>query len=468
MTRDSYPVALTMLLLLPVSVPAAGLDDPFATQAMVAPSPSDAGFCGGSFEDRELTLADVVEVSLCNNPRTRAAWASARSFAAQLGASQSSLLPALSLRGSASHDATTSTPVHTVTNRQNASLSLNYLLFDFGGRRSGIDNARELLAAANASSDATVQRVFLDAAQAYFSLMSARAGVEASRASEASARESLDAAEARYEAGVATPADRLQAKTAFSQTVLTRVRAEGSYANALGAMANAMGVEPTTRLSFATPAAARPDTDLEDDVGGLISEAQQQRPDLAAAEARIRAAEAAIASSRATGMPQLTLDAVASAGHSAFAGGGSTGTRDGSIALNLNFPVFSGFDTSYRTRAAEAELENSIASRDQLARDIALQVWQAYQSLRTEGQSLRTAEDLLASARESEALNRGRYREGVGTILDLLSAQSAMANARQQHVTALFNWHTARFALAQALGALDLTVLQEQRLRPEQ
>jgi len=454
---------MVLLMQIVTQASASGLDDPFSTSARVIGSPEDSGICDIKITGRELNLADVVQFSLCNNPQTRAAWASARSAAAQLGASESLRLPTLSVQGAASHGASVAGSAHSVSNQQSASLSLGYLLYDFGGREAGIDNALELLAAANASGNAALQTVFLNAAQAYFSLMSARANVEASRTSEASARESLAAAVARYQAGSATPADRLQAKTSLAQATLARVSAEGTMYNAMGTLANAMGVSPTLVLSFAELAQARPDIELEDNVGRLIAEAQQQRPELLAAEARVRAAAAGVASARASGMPQLTLNAVASDGRSTAAGGGYANSKNASIALNLTFPIFTGFKTSYQTRAAEAQMESSIASRDQLAQQVTLQVWQAYHNLKTDAQALRTSEDLLASARESEEMSLGRYRAGVGNILDLLTAQSAMASARQQHVAALFTWHSARFSLAQAIGALDLTTLQKIR-----
>lgn len=456
---------LPVLLLASHALPAmaGGLNDPFSTARRMAPSPADAGICDIGIKGKKLSLSDVIQYSLCNNPQTRAAWASVRSAAAQLGVSESSLLPSLTVQGSVMHGGTRTAGTTTISNQQSATLSLSYLLYDFGGRKAGIDNALELLAAANASGNSTLQTVFLNAAQAYFSLMSARASVAASLASEKSARESLAAAEARYEAGTATPADRLQAKTALAQATLTRVSAEGTMYNALGTLANAMGVSPTVKLDFAEPVQAQPDIALEKDVGELIAEAEKQRPDLAAADAQVRAAKASIASAQATGMPQLTVDASASDSSTALSGSSYTPTGSSSVSLNLSFPLFTGFNTTYQTLAAEAQMQNSIANRDQLAQQIMLQVWQAYQNLKTDGQALRTSEDLLASAKESEALNLGRYREGVGNILDLLTAQSALASARQQHVSALYTWHAARFALAQAIGTLDLTTLQKIR-----
>lgn len=453
-------VAITLLWLISPAY-AGGLDDPFDTRDALHPSAQDIGSCRVTAEGRALTLADVVQISLCNNPQTRAVWASTRVRAAQLGASQASLLPSLSIQGSAGHGAGVAAGTHSVSNSQSASLSVSYLLYDFGGREAAISNARELLTAANASGDATLQSVFLSAVQAYFSLISAKAAVQANLASEKSAAEGLEAAETRYKVGAATPADRLQAKTALSQAKLTRIQAEGAMQSALGTLSNVMGFDPTTILTFAAPPTARPEIQLEDDVGKLIEAAQAQRPDLVAAEAQVRAAESSIELTRASGRPSLTLNGSSSQGRSAVAGAGYASTRNHTVSLNLNFPLFTGFSTSYQLRAAEAQLENSLASRDQLARQVSLQVWQAYQNLRTQGQALRTADDLLASATESEALSLGRYRAGIVSIIDLLTAQSALAGARQQHVAALYNWHAARFSLAQAIGALDLSALQQ-------
>ena len=66
-----------------------------------------------------------------------------------------------------------------------------------------------------------------------------------------------------------------------------------------------------------------------------------------------------------------------------------------------------------------------------------------------------TSRDLVASATQSEAVARERYREGVGTIVDLLIAQSALANARAQAVDTRWQWRTALAQLAHDVGVLN-------------
>jgi len=81
-------------------------------------------------------------------------------------------------------------------------------------------------------------------------------------------------------------------------------------------------------------------------------------------------------------------------------------------------------------------------------------VWTSYYNLKTASQQVKTARELFASARQSEEVAVGRYKAGVGSILDLLTAQTAFANARAQEVQARANWFLAMAQLAHDTGAL--------------
>jgi outer membrane protein len=89
-----------------------------------------------------------------------------------------------------------------------------------------------------------------------------------------------------------------------------------------------------------------------------------------------------------------------------------------------------------------------------------LDVWRAYQSLRTANQSIAAAKTFVSSAEESARVALGRYKAGVGNILDTLNAQSALATARQQKIQADLNWNIARATLAQSIGVLDNAMIQ--------
>jgi outer membrane protein len=83
-----------------------------------------------------------------------------------------------------------------------------------------------------------------------------------------------------------------------------------------------------------------------------------------------------------------------------------------------------------------------------------LEVWKSNQALRTEAENLKSIDILLRSARQSFEVAKGRYKAGVGNILELLKAQSDLAGAQQQRILSLTNWQTARLRLAASLGRL--------------
>jgi outer membrane protein TolC len=98
-------------------------------------------------------------------------------------------------------------------------------------------------------------------------------------------------------------------------------------------------------------------------------------------------------------------------------------------------------------KAAEADAES-------LEQQVILQVWSSYQAVKTAEKRVGSAQDLLAAALRSAEVAEGRYKAGVGSILDLLTAQSALANARAQDVQARATWLLAISALAHDTGTL--------------
>ncbi|MCX8145558.1 MAG: TolC family protein [Azovibrio sp.] len=430
--------------------------DPFRLESQVPPprplaaATSVDAPCPPPRQDRALTLADVVDEALCHNPQTREAWANARAQAGLVGVAQAAYLPSLDASLGIARRHQDSGGRRDTLRQETASLNFAYLLYDFGARAANLESSRQLLAALLASADATRQRVFLDTLQAYYQAHASAAAVEAARESEQAARESFHAAEARYQAGTATPADKLQAQTAFSQATLARIKAEGSWRNALGTLAHAMGREAHAPLTLAPIDANFSAPQFERDLRALVDEAKAHRPDLQAAEARYRAAQSDLAAARAATRPSLSLGITP-----AYQTLDGTTSKTGSLGLTLNIPIFTGFADSYRIRAAEARLDTSAAQRDQVAQQVALDVWQSYQNLLTATQALSSTADLLASAQAAERVALGRYKAGVGNILDVLNAQSALANARLQRVQAAFDWHVARASLAQAIGQMD-------------
>lgn len=408
----------------------------------------------------QLSLEETITRILCHDPQTRLAWANAKAQAAQVGISRAAYLPRLDgrLDGSRNRNEQQGQYASTDGHRQRtgASLSLSWVLLDFGRRSAALQNARQLLRAANASQDATLQNTFAMAAQAYNDALAAQRNLAASHLVAELAAQNLEAADAKYKAGAAALSDRLQAQTALSQARLREVRDSGTLHQALGAIALRMGLPPETPLKLAGGLTPLPDIGFVKAVDELLDEARRQHPVLLAAQARLKAAEASVEESRTAGRPSLSLTANLARNRidQSQIYNGDYRERDRSIGLQLDIPLFDGFSRSYQVRNALARVESRRAELADTEQQVSLDVWSNYQTLSIETRSLARTSELVEQSRHALEVVQGRYRSGVGSMIELLNALTAYASAEELHTQALGNWQSSRLRLAAGLGRL--------------
>lgn len=419
--------------------------------------------CRAVAESAELGLLDVVELALCGNPQTREVWAGARYQQALLGVSRAAYHPALNGTAGVTRSGSDRANVTSPVDSKSAALTLSYLIYDFGARGASLENARQLLAAASATQDNTVQALFLSAVQAYYQVQAAQAALASAKEAERAAQESLKAATLRYTVGSAAPADKLQAQTAYAQATLNRIQAAGTLRSAQGNLANVIGRDANRPVNIISTGALALPNEFERSVDELIAAARARRPDLRAAEAQLNAAQANVEAARMTDMPSLAFGATATNSRGDLLSPGNSYD----LSLKLSVPLYSGYAATNRVYAAQAQAESRLAQRDRLHNQVALEVWNAYQNLLTATQSLRTTVALVNSAEQSAHVAAARYQAGMGSMLDVLVAQSTMAGARQQRVQAAYNWNIYRATLAQSMGSLDIALLSRQGASPD-
>jgi len=420
-------------------------------EGYIDPSSSDP--CAKKAYDKPLSLVDVTEAALCHNPQTREVYASAKVQAAQVGVARSLFFPSVTDTISTSENKTRTTNYSNVTNKIVAS----YLLYDFGSRDATLENANQLLRAASATQNATVQNVLLSAVNAFYQVHANKAILNASIETERLYQESFKSAEAKYIAGVATPADKLQAQTSFANATLTKIKNEGILKVAYGNLANIMGVPASMRLEIADAKLDAIPEMVDQDIEALIEQARLQRPDLVASEAQLKASLAKIEIAKADSKPTVSVNLSNTRSDDSNAAFSS----NSAIGLSVSIPLFAGYKPSYLIRSAEATAELNASQRDQLKLQVSLDVWTAYQNLKTANESIAASNVLVLSAEESSRVALGRYKEGVGNIIDTLNAQSALANAKQQKIQSILNWNIARTTLAQSIGVLDNAMIQK-------
>ena len=415
---------------------------------------------------RSLTLAEVVDLGLRNNPATRLSWANARAAAAAYGSERGAYFPTVDGEVAATRLKTVASQGRSAVTQSvlSPSLSLSYLLFDFGGRSGTIAAARNELIAANFTHNATLQGVVLQIQSAYFQYVANRALLEAQRSTEEEARTNLAAAEERNRVGVATIADVLQARTAASQAQLAVQTTEGNLQTSRGALALTLGLPANLPYDVDTAAGQVPVAVLADSVDTLIARAVGARPDLAAAQAEFQASRAQISAVRANRLPSLVVNGT---GGRTYTSSLPQGGNNYTVSLGLRIPLFAGFSRVYDERQAAALADAAGARAQALGQQVIFEVFSSYYGLQTAARRVRTSDDLIASAQQSSEVALGRYRAGVGSVLDLLAAQTALADARAQQVLARLEWNTSLARLAHDTGILDAGGGSSLRLEPD-
>jgi len=415
-----------------------------------------------------LTLAELTDFALRHNPATRALWASALGDVFVVDAARAQQWPTVeaSVPLGLSHGGGGSGGV---VRSVAPSLSLLWVLFDFGARASIVDAARWQSVASQLAYNRELQTVVGNVELAYFTLLGAQRLERAYESAVKAAQASLDAAQARRRAGLATVADTAQAEAARGLVELQLVQALATTRSARGALASAVGVPVTTSLSladahnsFGTASMTGTDADsaLLDDtragalqpgirVDDLLATARLSRADLVALDALVLQGQAQVAATQALGLPSLALSAQAARRWGSDFGGPSTQQ----IGLTLSIPLFDGGLVRAQTQAARARVQSLAAQRAQQRQAVDLEVWQSFQAADSTAAALASARSLLRSAAVSEDAARERYRAGVGSLLELLLAQSTAVQARVSLVQAHYGGQLALSRLGYAVGA---------------
>ena len=403
--------------------------------------------------EKKWQLTDIIDIALRNNPQTRATWHAARSAAADWMSKKGDYYPQVSGAAIGSHI----NYLTSKTGRDDAvdgfipELELTWLLFDFGGRKASVAEKQQALLAADFTHNAAIQDAVFLVLQTYFQYTNAKVLLKASEASFNEAATNLEMAQQRHENGLATIADVLLAKTAVSQAQLNLDVIQGQVQTIRGTLATAMGIPANTPYDTQDLPLDPPVGKMMEAVETYIQQAQANRPDLAAQRSRVEQAMATVRVKQSAQYPSLLLDNTLAGSHTSV-----TNEWDGNntVALVLSIPLFKGYARQYDVLKAQQDVESQKARLDTLAQSIILQVWTSYFDLKTSIQRVKTTNDLLKSATQSYEVASGRYKEGVGGILDLLSAQSSLENARAQRVVAQAAWYIAFSKLARDTGAL--------------
>ncbi|MFV0548118.1 MAG: TolC family protein [Limnobaculum xujianqingii] len=441
------------------------VDAPVVADISSKKSLNDNACLGAGQGKGNLSFYDVVVMAMCNDPKAKATWLNLQHYQIAKDSSYSGYMPTVDLNSSFGHRELTQTvdkkDYKTKTESWSNTLELSWLLFDFGQREATVDKAKSELMAVEFLSMSDLQDVVLDAAQKYFAVIASEAYLDAARDIEVIAYKSLQVTQGKREAGVGELADELQAKNAALSATNYRIKAEGEVRNSMGALASVLGKDITKDISFQKGLSV-PSQNSLNNINQLIEKALNQHPQLLAAKEQITVSEKELSVAKRGFLPSVYL--TSRWGNDRPKYGPGYDSDELYMGVNVKVPLFSGFSQYNAVRSAQNRLEQTQNQFVQTKQNIALQVWQTYQSLSTAQNNLKNMRDLVASSSRAYEIARGRYQSGVGSILELLNTQNDLSEAQINNVNTMVDWHLARLSLASSLGQLNVSTIKSSTL----
>ena len=421
-------------------------------------------------------LPDLIDIAEANNPSTRIAWNEARKVALAAGIAESAYLPKITasavladVNGGSSHGEFSGTGFQSNASATGVipAVSLQWLLFDFGERSAIIDAAKQASVVANIAFTAAHQQVIYNVALAFYAHAAAQARLVAATQSLTNAKAVQVAAEDRYKHENGTVIEVAQARQATAQANLAVVQATGGAQDAYLALISAMGISPLTRIKVADAAGRRLPATMAERVEHIVTEALERRPDVLSAYAEQKASLANVRAAQAEFMPKvfvaatgaynsqsLNLTAIPSVGEQSATLNLNGSRWGGSIVAGVTLPLYDGGTRSAALAQARAQADSAEQRLTRVRDDAVRQIVLADNALHTSLSAHAASEALQSAAQTTFDAALAAYRSGVGTVTDVMMAQTQLLQARNATTDAYSAALSAAATLALATGAL--------------
>ncbi len=404
----------------------------------------------------QLTLPMALDQALCANPGMRQAMAAIAERQAGVDLAQSDYRPRV-IAGAAAN-ANRSAGSGTSSSGQNmaGSIGLSWVLFDFGLRDATLAQNRAQLIGAMAGLSNTQLNAVGETLRLYVDALSVWLRLDSLRQAELVAEQSLRAASAKYEVQVGSLAEKLQAQTALAQNTLERVRANGQWETARAALAVHMGFTVTQKIGMPSLETAVPFVEAATNIDDMLTYVREQHPRLRALQADVEAQRLRGTALVAEGRGNVSMNANAQLNRPLGQGSGGL-ERSANAAVVASIPLFNGSEQDVRLAQNNAQTDSKLSQLEAARRELETELLRQALTVQTEIETRLAARALVQSAEQNHQVALGRYRGGVGTIVDLLSAQASLSAAQLALDQSYLAQASARLRLATVVGRIAAT-----------
>jgi outer membrane protein TolC len=406
------------------------------------------------------TLERALDYALTHNPDARIA--QQRIAAAQAGLEQanSTFWPRLQVQSGYTRTDNPMMAFGSILNQRSYNSSLNFNdvpgvddlnaqgmitvpLYAGGRNVAGRQAAKATTGAAKQESAAIRNELGFEVSRAFHTVLKTRQFILAAEAAVNSFETNLVVAGKRLEGGTLLKSDLLDIEVRLAQAREDLVRARNASTLAQRALRNLLGIEEGKFVIADTaPAVSAPDP-------GDFS----QRPELAAARERERAAQAQVGGTKSGYLPRVSAFGSVDYDYGSVTGGQGQSYTAGVLA---QWDLWDGFSTRAKVREANANLESAREEQRKLRLALDLEVEQAQLDFKAADERLAVSGKTVEQAQESAGLTRNRFEQGLALSTQLIDSESALVAARVRRAEAESDRRIAIAALRKALALPQL------------
>jgi outer membrane protein TolC len=306
--------------------------------------------------------------------------------------------------------------------------------------------AQESLRATQLSAEDARDLVVLATGGAYLQVIAAKARVQSAQAQLETANAVYQQTQMQLQFGKVPQIDVNRSQVEVLTQRQRLVSLQNDVAKQKINLARLTGLPPNDQydISDDVPFAAAPAVSLED----AVKQAFDQRADLKAAEAQVRAAERALTAARDERYPSLSVSADY----------GEIGTNPGqahgtfTAVATLTVPIWRGGRAGGDIEEADAALQQRRAELEDQKSQVESDVRNAYLDLQAGSSQVQVAQQNLEVTRETLAQERQRFEAGVSNDVAVTQSQESVASAELDYINSVFAHNVAKLSLARAIG----------------
>ena len=411
---------------------------------------------------RELDLQTAILFALDNNFAIRQARERIREQEGIILEVKSQVLPNVSLSAGLNRQANSLTATNASNQNGFAVLQARQLLYSGGGVSAALDAQQLVRESALLDLETVINDQLLTVRTNFYDVLLAREQIEVQEQNVTLLEEQLQTARDRFEAGAVSNFEVLRAQVELANAQAPLIRSRNNLRNSIDQLRFSLGFDIRAAkgdlssvpefigdLSF---------TPVSVDMAGVIDEARANRPELRRLAKIVAAREAGLTIAKSARLPDLYATAGYEFSHADFKSMPSS-NRDGwSVGLQSSWAIFDGRATRGRVAQALSQQEQARLSLDEATLAVEVEVRRALSALNEATELVDAAAKVVEQAEEALRLANARYGAGTATQLELLSAQVALTQARNNKLQANYSYNTAAAVLRRSTGQSDVLI----------